>query len=269
MPFWLFAQQNISGKVTDDGDGSSLIGAHVIIKGTTRGTTTDTDGNFTLSVASFPVTLKISSIGYKTEEIEVGSADQAINMALRQEGFSLADVVVVGNRAKPRTVLDSPVPVDNIGVDELRTSGKPTIERMLTFRVPSFNAQNQAISDATAHYDPADLRGLGPSRTLVLVNGKRKNQSAQVYLNRTPGKGEVGIDLKSIPTAAIERVEVLRDGASAQYGSDAIAGVMNMILRKDVEYSSFNTRTGITSQGDGFNFGATSIRPSTLERVDT
>ena len=91
---------------------------------------------------------------------------------------------------------------------------------MLTFKVPSFNSQNQAISDATAHYDPADLRGLGPSRTLVLVNGKRKNQSAQVYLNRTPGKGEVGVDLKSIPVAAIERVEVLRDGASAIYGSD-------------------------------------------------
>ena len=127
---------------------------------------------------------------------------------------------------------------------------------MLTFKVPSFNSQNQAISDATAHYDPADLRGLGPSRTLVLINGKRKNQSAQVYLNRTPGKGEVGVDLKSIPTAAIERVEVLRDGASAIYGSDAIAGVMNIILKKDVEYSTFSTKAGITSEQDGFSLSS-------------
>ena len=127
---------------------------------------------------------------------------------------------------------------------------------MLTFKVPSFNSQNQAIADATAHYDPADLRGLGPSRTLVLINGKRKNQSAQVYLNRTPGKGEVGVDLKSIPTAAIERVEVLRDGASAIYGSDAIAGVMNIILKKNVEYSTFTSKAGITSEKDGFNLSS-------------
>jgi iron complex outermembrane receptor protein len=88
------------------------------------------------------------------------------------------------------------------------------------------------------------------------VNGKRKNQSAQVYLNRTPGKGEVGVDLKSIPVAAIERVEVLRDGASAQYGSDAIAGVINMVLKKDTQYSTITAKTGITSQSDGFNFAA-------------
>jgi iron complex outermembrane receptor protein len=90
----------------------------------------------------------------------------------------------------------------------------------------------------------------------VLINGKRKNQSAQVYLNRTPGKGEVGVDLKSIPTAAIERVEVLRDGASAIYGSDAIAGVMNIILKKGVEYSTFTTKAGITSEKDGFNLSS-------------
>ena len=103
----------------------------------------------------------------------------------------------------------------------------------MTFAIPSFNAQDQAISDATAGFAPADIRGLGPSRTLVLINGKRVNQQAQAYLNRTPGKGEVGVNLAAIPMAAIERVEVLRDGASSQYGSDAMAGVMNFILRKD------------------------------------
>jgi len=173
-----------------------------------------------------------------------------------QKGIQLNEVVITGNRTKPRTVLDSPIPIDNIDVEELKNSGKRTLDKMLTYIVPSFNSQNQAISDATAHFDPADLRGLGPSRILVLINGKRKNQSAQVYLNRTPGKGEVGVDLKSIPVAAIARVEILRDGASAQYGSDAIAGVINFILKKDVAFSTFNSTVGITSKNDGFNLSS-------------
>lgn len=252
--FSLNAQGTVTGTVTEAGSGQPLPGANILVKGTTNGTTSDFDGNFSLSVSSFPATIVISSVGFSTQEVTVNSA-QNISVML-QEGVALDAVVLTGNRSKPRTILDSPVPIDNIGVQELRASGQPIIERMLTFKVPSFNSQNQAISDATAHYDPADLRGLGPSRTLVLVNGKRKNQSAQVYLNRTPGKGEVGIDLKSIPTAAIERVEVLRDGASAQYGSDAIAGVINMVLKKDVQFSNFSTRAGITSEGDGFNFAS-------------
>ena len=253
LPLSVFAQGTVTGTVTEASTGDPLPGANVLVKGTTSGAITDFDGNFTINVNSFPATLVVSSVGYTTQEVNVSSA-QSINISM-QDGVALDAVVLTGNRSKPRTILDSPVPIDNIGVQELRTSGKPTIERMLTFKVPSFNSQNQAISDATAHYDPADLRGLGPSRTLVLINGKRKNQSAQVYLNRTPGKGEVGIDLKSIPTAAIERVEVLRDGASAQYGSDAIAGVINMVLKKNVEYSTVTAKAGITSEGDGFNFG--------------
>jgi len=193
-------------------------------------------------------------MGFETKTVNV--TDASYLTIVVNEDNALDEVVVTGSRNKPRTILDSPVPIDNIDVAELVQSGKPTLDRMLTFKVPSFNSQNQAISDATAHYDPADLRGLGPSRTLVLINGKRKNQSAQVYLNRTPGKGEVGVDLKSIPTAAIERVEVLRDGASAIYGSDAIAGVMNIILKKDVEYSTFSTKAGITSEQDGFSLSS-------------
>ncbi|MDO6490030.1 MULTISPECIES: TonB-dependent receptor [unclassified Cellulophaga] len=252
-PLFAMAQGEISGTVTDQNN-ELLPGVNIVIKGTTNGTTTDFDGNYSITAESFPATLIFSSIGFNTKEMVVNAAGK-VNMTL-QEGLALDEVVLTGNRSKPRTILDSPVPIDNIGVAELTSSGKPTVDRMLTFKVPSFNAQTQAISDATAHYDPADLRGLGPSRTLVLVNGKRKNQSAQVYLNRTPGKGEVGVDLKSIPTAAIERVEVLRDGASAQYGSDAIAGVINMVLKKNAKYTTVSARTGITSEGDGFNFAA-------------
>ncbi|MCF6212800.1 MAG: TonB-dependent receptor [Flavobacteriaceae bacterium] len=251
LPLGIMAQ-SVNGKVTDI-KGNAIPFATVVEKGTSNGTTTDDNGNFTLEVSKLPATISISSVGYITKTV---TSSGTVAVTLLEENVGLDEIVLTGNRAKPRTILDSPVPIDNISTKELTSSGKPTIERMLTFKVPSFNSQNQAISDATAHYDPADLRGLGPSRTLVLINGKRKNQSAQVYLNRTPGKGEVGTDLKSIPTAAIDHIEVLRDGAAAQYGSDAIAGVINMVLKKDVEYSTFNTSTGITSQGDGFNYAS-------------
>ena len=246
-----FMAQSIKGKVTDS-SGEGLPYMNVVEKGTTNGTTTNDHGEFTLTIKSLPTTFVVSSMGFETKTIPV--TKKSYLTIVVNEDNALDEVVITGNRTKPRTILDSPVPIDNIDVAELTKSGKPTLDRMLTFKVPSFNSQNQAIADATAHYDPADLRGLGPSRTLVLINGKRKNQSAQVYLNRTPGKGEVGVDLKSIPTAAIARVEVLRDGASAIYGSDAIAGVLNIILKKDVDYSTFTSKAGITSEHDGFNF---------------
>ncbi|MFD0976870.1 TonB-dependent receptor [Salinimicrobium gaetbulicola] len=254
FPLISWAQTPVSGKLLND-SGGPIPFASIQEKGTNNGATTDENGNFKFEVSGLPTTLIASFLGFEKKEVQITSSENII-ITLKEESFGLDEIVITGNRTKARTILDSPVAVDNFGVEELTKSGKPTIDRMLTFKVPSFNAQNQAISDATAHYDPADLRGLGPSRTLVLVNGKRKNQSAQVYLNRTPGKGEVGVDLKSIPTAAIENVEVLRDGASAQYGSDAIAGVINMVLKEDVEFSTFNTRTGITSDGDGFNFSS-------------
>ncbi len=244
--------QSIEGKVVDE-KGEAISFVDVIQKNTINGVTTDRNGRFTIEVKEFPVTLHFSMIGYETVEKRF-TESTTVTVLLKEENAFLDEVVLTGNRSKPRTILDSAVPIDNIDARELEKSGQPTFDRMLVFKVPSFNSQNQAITDATAHYDPADLRGLGPSRTLVLINGKRKNQSAQVYLNRTPGKGEVGVDLRSIPSAAIKRVEVLRDGASALYGSDAIAGVMNIILKKDVEFSTLTTRAGMTSQRDGFNF---------------
>ena len=252
-PVCAIAQITTSGIIMDSSN-SPLPGVNVIVKGTSLGSSTDFNGNFSLNVTDFPVILEISSVGYENKEVMVSNSTQ-ISITL-QEGQELDEVVILGNRSKPRTILDSSVPIDNIGVEELKSTGQPTVDKMLTYKIPSFNSTNQTISDATAHFDPADLRGLGPSRTLVLVNGKRKNQSALVYINDTPGKGEVGVDLKSVPAAAIERIEVLRDGASAQYGSDAIAGVINMVLKKGVEYTTINTNAGVTTEGDGFNFGA-------------
>jgi len=212
--------------VVKDNNGNPLPGASVTIKGTTVGTTTDFDGVFSINANQGDV-IQISYVGFETQEIDF--TGDALTVTL-QEGLSLDEVLVTGNRSKPRTAIDSAVPIDNIRTADIMNVGEASIERALTFAIPSFNAQDQAISDATAGFAPADIRGLGPSRTLVLINGKRVNQQSQAYLNRTPGKGEVGVNLKSIPIAAVERIEVLRDGASSQYGSDAMAGVMNFIL---------------------------------------
>ncbi len=245
-----FAQNKVSGTVKAT-DGETLLGVNVLEKGTKNGTTTDVDGNYSITVGNDAI-LIFSYVGFETQEISVNGRSQ-IDVTL-SDSETLDMIVITGNRSKPRTILNSPVPIDNVSVADLINTGQPTIDKMLTYKIPSFNSSNQTVSDATAHFDPADLRGLGPSRTLVLVNGKRKNLSALVYINDTPGKGEVGVDLKSIPAAAIERVEVLRDGASAQYGSDAIAGVINLVLKRNVEYSTINVKSGVTTEGDGFNF---------------
>lgn len=242
-----FAQAG--GSVADD-QNNPLPGASVVVKGTTTGATTDFDGAFSIDANQGDV-LVISFVGFETQEVTYSGSPIAVVL---QEGVSLDEVLVTGNRSKPRTAIDSAVPIDNIRTSDILNVGEASIERALTFAIPSFNSQDQAISDATAGFAPADIRNLGPSRTLVLINGKRVNQQAQAYLNRTPGKGEVGVNLKAIPIAAVERIEVLRDGASSQYGSDAMAGVMNFILKKDSAFSTFNAATGITSAGDGFQF---------------
>lgn len=118
-----------------------------------------------------------------------------------------------------------------IAASDLLITGQPTFDKALEYKVPSFNTVNTPVNDATSLLDPYEIRNMGPSRTLILINGKRKNSSALTYIQQSPGRGESGADISAIPIDAIKRVEILRDGASAQYGSDAIAGVMNIILK--------------------------------------
>lgn len=244
-----FVSAQTTGTVSDN-DGNALPGASIVIKGTTVGTTTNFNGEFNINLSQGDIVV-VSYVGFGTKEVTYTGESMFITL---DKGEALDEVLVTGNRSKPRTALDSAVPIDNIKTSTVLNTAEASIERALTFSIPSFNSQDQAISDATAGFSPADLRGLGPARTLVLINGKRVNQQAQAYLNRTPGKGEVGVNLKSIPLAAVERIEVLRDGASSQYGSDAMSGVMNFILKEDSAFSTFNAGTGITSEGDGFQF---------------
>ncbi|MBQ4913861.1 TonB-dependent receptor [Maribacter sp. MMG018] len=241
-------EREIKGTIKDV-DGNPLGGASVLEKGTTNGTTTDFDGNFTISVTDDNAVLTVSYIGFQTTDVPV-NGKTTVEVVLKEAAAQLDDVVVVGSRGKPRTSFDSPVPVDNLKIAELAATGKGVLDQQLMFKVPSYNSTQQPISDAAAHFSPADLRGLLPSRTLVLVNGKRKNASALVYSYVTPGRGEVGVDMKAIPSAALSSVEVLRDGAAAQYGSDAVAGVINLVMKKSSK-PFLNTSYSTTTEGDG------------------
>src|SRR2546430_5304026 len=130
-------------------------------------------------------------------------------------------------------------------------TGVTEVNQMLATLEPSFNASHQTIADGADHVNPASLRGLGPDQVLVLVNGKRRYSSALVHVNGTFGRGTVGVDLNAIPAAAIERIHVLRDGASAQYGSDAIAGVINIVLKRQTERLDASSTVGTTPGGGG------------------
>jgi iron complex outermembrane receptor protein len=142
-----------------------------------------------------------------------------------------AAIIVTGTRRTDRTVADSPVPVDVIGAEAIQNSGQTETNKILNNLVPSFNFPQPSIADGTDALRPATLRGLSPDQTLVLVNGKRRHVSALLNINGTVGRGSAAVDLNMIPGMAISRIEVLRDGASSQYGSDAIAGVINIQLR--------------------------------------
>ena len=147
---------------------------------------------------------------------------------------SVEEVVILGSRSGARSKVDSPVPVDVFNLKEASVVLPQTnISAILNAVAPSFTSTIQTNADGTDHSDPAQLRGLGPDQVLFLVNGKRRHTSALVNVNGSPGRGTVGTDLNAIPSFAIDRIEVLRDGAAAQYGSDAIAGVINLGLKKD------------------------------------
>ena len=146
----------------------------------------------------------------------------------------IEEVVLVGSRSGGRSKADSPVPVDVFNLKDIQQSLPQTnINQILNTIAPSFTSTIQTNADGSDHSDPAQLRGLGPDQTLILINGKRRHTSALVNVNGAPGRGTVGTDLNAIPAFALSRIEVLRDGASAQYGSDAIAGVMNLQLKRD------------------------------------
>lgn len=167
---------------------------------------------------------------------------------------SLETVVVVGSRARGHTVTEALAPVDVLDRAQLESTGALEIGKILQTLEPSFNFSTTYISDGTDIIRPATLRALGPDQVLVLVNGKRRHQQALVNVQQTIGRGSAGTDINAIPLSAIARIEVLRDGAAAQYGSDAIAGVINIILKDNTDESKASVQVGQTYEGDGDNY---------------
>ncbi|MVN77146.1 TonB-dependent receptor [Hymenobacter sp. HMF4947] len=234
--------RTLTGQVLD-ADGRPVIGATVVEKGTNNGTGTDGAGRFVLRARTAQPRLVVSALGYAGQEVSAGDGPIAVRLATGNT--ALEDVQVVGSRSLNRTVTDSPSPVDIIDVREVTAkTGQLDVNQLLQFVAPSFNSNRQTGADGADHVDPATLRGLGPDQTLVLVNGKRWHQSSLVNLFGSRGRGNTGTDLNTIPAASIERIEILRDGASAQYGSDAIAGVINIVLKTSTKELTANANYG-------------------------
>ncbi|HEY0488598.1 MAG TPA: TonB-dependent receptor [Telluria sp.] len=171
--------------------------------------------------------------------------------AARADDNAPATVVVLGSRSTAKTALDTAAPVGLINLKDMQNAGPLELGKLLQTLDPSFNFSTTFISDGTDIIRPATLRGLGPDQMLVLVNGKRRHQQALVNVQQTIGRGSAGTDINAIPMSAIHHIEVLRDGAAAQYGSDALAGVINIVLKSQVNESQLSTTVGTTSEGDG------------------
>ena len=250
----VLAQNILKGKITDE-DGNPVAGVSVVEKGTVTGTNSNAEGYYQLRYSGPNSIVVFRFLSFATQEIVVNNRTD-LDVVMKSEGIMLEGLTIVGTRSPSRSVTSTPVPVDIISMAKITNSvGQIDLNQLMQFVAPSFNSNRQTGSDGADHVDPASLRGLGPDQTLVLINGKRRHQSSLVNLFGSRGRGNTGTDLNTIPAAAIERIEILRDGAAAQYGSDAIAGVINVVLKNSVDEFAGNINTGITSESDGENLG--------------
>ena len=259
LPESVSAQSQIEGTIRAAATGQPLPGAQVDIPELSLGGITGPAGHYEVSgIPAGSHTVRITLIGYATETREITIADGAtvhLNVELNQTAVALEGLVTVGSRARPRTATQSAVPIDAItGLDFIQ-QGDTDVSDLLRTVVPSFNVNPQAVGDAARIVRPASLRGLAPDHTLVLVNGKRRHRASIImWIGGGFADGAQGPDLSTIPAIALRQVEILRDGASAQYGSDAIAGVMNLTLRDARSGGSIEVRTGSFYEGDGESY---------------
>jgi len=240
----------LRGVVTGDG-GVPQVGASVSLVGTSSLVFTDEKGEYTFSVTPGTYSVRVEAPGaFPLEKVvNVGPDPASLDFLVAED--KIGEVINILGSRTPRSRLETSVPVDVVDAEVISESGHTEMNQMLNTIAPSFNASHLAITDGTDHIDPADLRSLGPEHVLVLVNGKRLHQSSLVNVYNG---GTVGVDLNAIPTSSIARIEVLRDGAASQYGSDAIAGVINIVLKDTVDIVDLYTTTGVTGSGDGAQF---------------
>ena len=254
--------QGIKGKVIDADIKEGIVGATVSVENTSYSTSTDLQGNFSIKLPKGDYKMAISFSGYDKKIISIvvpASTVITIPDISLEEATGLTEdeiVISVGTRSQTvRSKIESSVPIDVFTSQQLTAFGQTDLNQILHYLAPSFNANRQSGSDMADHIDPASIRGLGADQILVLVNGKRYHQYAQIGLFGTRGRGINGTDLNTIPVSSVERIEILRDGAAAQYGSDAIAGVINVVLKSTMGLSG-NVNSGIHGEGDGLIFNA-------------
>ena len=237
----------ISGAVTTHADGMAVPGAVVSIVGADASATTDAAGRYMLEAPRSAeragrISLRVDALGLPPKFVAV-VADAAAVVADVALTLGFAEQVTVGSRARGAEA-EKAVPVDVITHDQIAASSYTETAQLLESLAPSLNFPRPTITDGTDTVRPATLRGLGPDQVLVLINGKRRHQSALVHVNSSIGRGSTGADLNAIPISSIDRIEVLRDGAAAQYGSDAIAGVINIVLKAGIARPNLTTTLG-------------------------
>ena len=222
----------LAGHVTSNG--APVSGATISATGG-RYAVTRTDGSYrlTLPVGRYQVRARLLGFITATDSAVVTEgATTTLDFVLTHSVATLEAVSTLGTRGEARTVIDAPVPIDVLSAADIKQTGRTETAQMIQAIAPSFNFPRTSIGDGTDRVRPATLRGLAPDQTLVLVNGKRRHNSALVNVNGFVGRGSAPVDLNAIPASMIDHIEILRDGAAAQYGSDAIAGVINIVLKK-------------------------------------
>jgi iron complex outermembrane receptor protein len=215
-----------------------------------HGAISNSVGRFILNIDA-PTKFSISGVGFHTILHKPIEDTLWHIIYLRPIYTNESEVMVIGSRGKPRSDYNSPVPIDVISSKELINTGQIDLAQMAQFTSPSFVSVKTGLNGIANYADPASLKGLSPDQTLVLINGKRRHQFASISNTLIPGRGSVVTDLNAIPALAVERLEVLRDGAAAVYGSDAIAGVINLSLKNNHVGGLIKTDVGITHKGDG------------------
>lgn len=243
----------ISGIVTTALDQQPVPGVIISIGTLNLSTETDIQGRYKLKIPAgtaqgqtVHVDATLTGLQTKTAELALSPGEMTLNFTLVIE-----EITVTGTRTEGRAVTDSLAPVSYIDASVIESSGARETGKILQLAEPSANFSTTFISDGTDAIRPATLRSLGPDQTLLLVNGKRRHQTGLIHYQQTVGRGSAGSDINAIPASAIDHIEVLRDGAAAQYGSDAIAGVVNIILKSGTELTDGAFELGQTYKGDG------------------
>lgn len=231
-----------------------LPGAKITIVNENTNTKTDAKGAYDITIPPGKHKVQVSYLMYKTvsEEIEILAEDSLERHFYLKTINEIDEKSELGNRSLEKSFLEASSPVQIITSKEIKESGRTELSQVLHYFIPSFHSTYQTISDGTDHIDPVTIRGLGTDQILVLINGKRKNSSSLLNVNGTIGRGSVGTDFNSIPLFSIERIEFLPYGAASIFGSDAIAGVINIVLTETTNLLEINTKTGLNSAGDGF-----------------